>query len=377
MTTAKQKKRLISAGIALIAAVLAIMPAGCFSQRLPKNFKVDDDLTLPERWTLVSQSMSWLATDPYNAQVAFATDLLKKQLVKTEDIGRTWVPIQGLDLPVVTDLVVAPSEPDLIYAIAGSSRIKKTKDGGKTWADLPPLPLRVPGSQPPRIACLAVDPGNHRLILVAATPASPGDSEGGLYRSADGGQSWEIITLPGEPEEWKTGMTSVAFSRVNPIMMMAVGEVGMLRSLDAGLSWERIRPAPKSGWVSIGRADDSWVWIVSGSRITITRNSGKTWSEFELRAPNGAVPDLGQIALDSRSPLVAYAPWHSAKPKEGGIFRTVDGGRSWLLMTPPGQHLSVSQVHLASDGTLLWVVVRSPGGNEDSIWYLIGSIRTH
>lgn len=355
---------------ALIAVIIfTLMLSSCSFQKSRPETE-ETEIVLPERWSLVAQDMSLLAIDPFNAQVAFAIDLPTGRLMRSEDIGRTWQP---LDLPGtgVTSLVVAPSDPNLIYAVINNSKIVATRNGGQTWSDLPPLPRRSPSGHPPQIKDLTLDPGNPQLILAAAGPSAPDGPEGGLYRSFDGGRSWEILSLPGAPDRWKSGLTSVAFSRINPIMVMAVGEIGILRSQDSGITWQNVRSGLTQGTVTMGRADEKWAWVVSNSLITVTRNQGDSWTPFELRVPTGAKPELSRIALDPRSPLVAYAAWPAADPKEGGIFRTSDGGRSWSLMVPPTLTRGVGQLFPAPDGNLIWVAVRSPDGAKDSIWHLI------
>lgn len=370
---------MLAIGVLIMAALLSSCAAnleklglerlaGFFESQGPKDWESDREL--PEKWSVVSKNMTLLAIDPFNAQVAFAVDLPTGRVLRTDDTGRSWQPL-GLSGQGISSFVVAPSDPNLIYAVVDLVKIIVTRDGGKTWSDLPPFPLRSPEGSAPQIKDLTVDPGNPQLILAAVGPASPDEAEGGLYRSHDGGRTWDTPKIPGAPRTWKSGMTSVAFSRINPIVVMAAGEVGVLRSQDAGVTWENVRSGPANGIVSMGRADEKWSWVVANSLIAVTQNGGRSWTPFELRTAAGTAPSLGQIALDSRSPLIAYVPWGSPDFKDGGIFRTTDGGKTWNVLVPPDQNRTVSKLFPSADGALLWVGTKSPDGTRDSIWHLI------
>lgn len=117
---------------------------------------------------------------------------------KSDDYGRTWNPIFD-DQPTgsVGAVAVAPSNPNIIYVGSGEGvqrpdpsvgdGIYKSTDAGKTWTH---LGLRD-GQQIPQIA---VDPRNpnHLFVAVLGHPYGP-NPERGLYRSTDGGQSFEKV----------------------------------------------------------------------------------------------------------------------------------------------------------------------------------------
>jgi hypothetical protein len=136
---------------------------------------------------------------------------------KTDDYGRTWVPIFD-DQPTgsVGCIAVAPSDPNTIYVGSGEGLqrpdlsvgdgIYKSTDGGKTWAH---LGLRD-GQQIPQIA---VDPRNANVLLVAVAghPYGPNE-ERGVFRSTDGGQTFERVLFKDE----NVGGADVMFDPKNP-----------------------------------------------------------------------------------------------------------------------------------------------------------------
>src|SRR6185369_5249166 len=141
---------------------------------------------------------------------------------KTTDYGRTWFPIFD-DQPTgsIGDVAVAPSNPDVIYAGSGEGLqrpdlsvgdgIYKSMDAGKTWTH---LGLRD-GQQLPQIA---VDPRNPDKLFVAVLghPYGP-NAERGLYRSTDGGQSFQKVI----GKDDNTGASEVQIDPTNPNVVYA------------------------------------------------------------------------------------------------------------------------------------------------------------
>ncbi|MGZ3939353.1 MAG: WD40/YVTN/BNR-like repeat-containing protein, partial [Flavisolibacter sp.] len=136
---------------------------------------------------------------------------------KTTDYGRTWFPIFD-DQPTgsIGDVIVAPSNPDVVYVGSGEglqrpdlsvgNGVYRSNDAGKTW-----MHLGLDNVQ--QIAGLAVDPSNENRIFVAALghPYGP-NAERGVFRSLDGGKTWEKVLYVDE----NTGAAQVAFDPKNP-----------------------------------------------------------------------------------------------------------------------------------------------------------------
>jgi len=136
---------------------------------------------------------------------------------KTTDYGRTWTPIFD-DQPTgsIGAIAVAPSDPDVIYVGSGEGLqrpdlstgdgIYKSKDGGRSWTH---LGLRD-GQQIPQIAVDPRDP-NRLLVAVLGHPYGPNE-ERGIFRSTDGGASFERVLARG-PD---TGGIDVVLDPANP-----------------------------------------------------------------------------------------------------------------------------------------------------------------
>jgi photosystem II stability/assembly factor-like uncharacterized protein len=174
---------------------------------------------------------------------------------RTNDYGRTWRPIFD-DQPTgsIGDLAVAPSNPNIIYVgcgeglqrpdLATGDGVYKSTDGGKTWRN-----MGLKEAQ--QIGGIIVDPKDPNRVFVAALghPYGP-NPERGVYRSTDGGASWQRVLYKDE----NTGAIQVEFDPTNADVVYAdlwAGrqgpwengawqgpESGLFKSTDGGTTWK-------------------------------------------------------------------------------------------------------------------------------------------
>ncbi|MEM7200423.1 MAG: glycosyl hydrolase [Planctomycetota bacterium] len=170
---------------------------------------------------------------------------------KSTDAGRTWTHIGLPDSRHVCRLRVDPSNPDLVYAaVLGhlfgpnpERGVFRSEDGGASWERI----LHV--SDDAGAVDLAMDPTNPRILYaslwnVRRTPwsLSSGGEGSGLWKSTDRGRTWtELSGNPGLPTEtW--GISGITVSRSNPDNLYAIVEAeagGVFRSKDGGDTWQR------------------------------------------------------------------------------------------------------------------------------------------
>src|SRR5438876_4122413 len=228
---------------------------------------------------------------------------------KTDDYGRTWTPIFD-DQPTgsVGAIAVAPSNPDIIYVGSGEGLqrpdlsvgdgIYKSTDGGKTWQHLAGL------RDAQQIAAILVDPRDANRVFVAAVghPYGP-NVERGVFRSSDGGQSWQKVLYKDE----NTGAADIVFDPSNA------------RIVYANLWAARVAP-----WEI--RSGESF--ISSGSGLYKSTDGGDTWHELTKGLP-GSADGLGRmgIAVAPSRPSRVYASVEARR--NAGVYRSDDGGESW------------------------------------------------
>jgi photosystem II stability/assembly factor-like uncharacterized protein len=226
---------------------------------------------------------------------------------KTDDAGRTWRPLfDGQPTQSIGALAVAPSDPRVIYAGSGEGLqrpdlsvgdgIYKSTDGGETWEH---LGLRD-GQQIPMVL---VDPGDPNRVFAAVLghPYGP-NAERGVFRSTDGGRTWEKVLYRGE----NTGAVDLAFDPADPRVLYS--------SLWAA------RQAP---W-EIGAS-----FQVAGSGLYKSTDGGGSWQELTRGLPSAA-EGLGRISIGvaPSRPGRMYLQV-DADAAHGGTYRSDDGGASW------------------------------------------------
>jgi len=223
---------------------------------------------------------------------------------KTNDYGRVWTPIFD-DQPSgsIGAVAVAPSDPNIVYVGSGEGLqrpdlstgdgIYKSTDAGKTWTH---LGLRD-GQQIPMIAVDPHDP-NRLFVAVLGHPYGP-NPERGIYRSTDGGTSFEKVLSQDE-----AGGIDVVIDPSNPQTVYAA-------------LWEA-RQGPWENAYLVG----------PNNGVFKSTDGGTTWHQLTKGLPSGE--PLGRVGLEvSRAnPQRLYAV-AGTDEKSGGIYRSDDGGESW------------------------------------------------
>jgi photosystem II stability/assembly factor-like uncharacterized protein len=235
---------------------------------------------------------------------------------KTTDFGRTWNPIfDGQSQNGQNDddhrsgsigaLAIAPSNPNVIYVGSGEglrrpdlsvgNGMYKSTDAGTTWQHL--------GLQDAlQIASIIVDPKDPNRLFVAAQghPYGP-NSERGVYRSLDGGQTFQKVFYKDE----NTGGMDLVFDPRNSQVIYAS-------------MWASRRPP----WTTGGGYNGP------GSGLYKSTDGGNNWRQLTKGLP-GEAEGIGRIgpAVSGSDPDRIYA-WVNAK-KGSGIYRSDDAGESW------------------------------------------------
>lgn len=226
-------------------------------------------------------------------------------LWKTEDGGINWRNVSDgfFKTGSVGAVEVSESDPNVIYVGMGEHAVRgvmtsygdgvyKSNDGGQTWEHL--------GLEKTRhISRIRIHPNNPDVVFVAAQGALHGKSEErGIYKSLDGGKTWEKVLYIND----LTGASDLSMDMNNPRILYAS-------------TWEHIR----------------YPWQVKsggeGSGIYKSTDEGKTWQKLKNGLPN--LMGKSSVSVSRANSNRLYA---NIEAEKGGVYRSDNGGKSWTLV---------------------------------------------
>jgi photosystem II stability/assembly factor-like uncharacterized protein len=233
---------------------------------------------------------------------------------KTTDGGTYWEPVSDdyFNTAAVGAVAVSDSDPNVVYAGTGEACIRgnvthgdgvyKSTDAGKTWKHVGLTDTR-------HISRIRIHPTNPDLVYVAALGHAFGpNEERGVFRSKDGGETWEKVLYKSE----KAGAIDLSLDASNPRIMYAA-------------VWEALREpftftsgGPDSGLYKSTDGGDTWT--------DITCNQG---------LPEGTKGKIGVAA----SPAKPGRVWAIIEAEKRGLYRSDDGGETWEHINDDGNLL--------------------------------------
>ncbi len=346
------------------------------------------------------QSIGCVAVDPSNPETVWVgtgeiwtrnSTSVGKGLYKSVDGGNAWEKVEGFDdSHRISSIEINPQNSNEMYvgvlgALWGDSEnrgVYKSTDGGKTWNKIFYIGPAT------GVTDLVMDPKNPNTLYTSmwqfrrtAWSFNSGGDKSALYKSTDGGKSWNKIHT-GFPEG-KLGRIGFALAPSNPNILYATIEAekekdkGLYRSDDAGKSWKLlsndfglvVRPFYFSRLVVDPRNPD--VLVKAGLFGSISRDGGKSF-----RNMGNMHPDIHDILFDIKDSDRMYAA------TDGGVYRSWNGGTTLEMM----ENIPVSQFyHVDVDNKTPYNVygglqdngswygpASSPGGVEARDWNRIG-----
>lgn len=228
---------------------------------------------------------------------------------RSVDAGNSWEPISD-ELPSLSigDIAIDPSDKNTLYAGTGEPNggggsitydgrgVFKSENAGLTWSA---LGLEETGS----IGRIEVDPRNPKRVFVAAMGHLFGNNpERGVFRSEDGGQSWEKSLFVND----STGAIDLAIHPNNPDTVFAV-------------TWQRTRRPNKR------------VYGGPGCGIYRSTDGGENWNKLSVGLPANNLGRIG-ITISPSEPSTLYAIYADQSGLFKGIYKSTNHGNSWFLL---------------------------------------------
>ncbi|HCI87455.1 MAG TPA: hypothetical protein DHV53_02290, partial [Gammaproteobacteria bacterium] len=262
--------------------------------------------------------------------------------------------------PSIGDIAVAQNDANIIYVGTGSDGLRsnviagkgmyKSIDGGATWQH---IGLDDTG----HIGAVEINPENHNVVYVAAIgQAFNANEERGLYKTVDGGRNWEQVLYISD----ETGISDVEMLPGNPEIVFATAwkaerkpwtiisggeneEGGLFKSVDGGASWDKITEGLPTGLIgkmdlALSPADSSIVYLLveaPGDEAGLYKSIDQGQTFEQVSDHDGIITRpfyYANIDVDPQNPDIVYA-------MSTGNFISKDGGENWeRLATPHGDN---------------------------------------
>lgn len=317
---------------------------------------------------------------------------------KTTDYGHTWKPIfDDQPTGSIGTLAIAPSNPNIIYVGSGEGLqrpdlstgdgVYKSIDGGKTWSN-----VGLKDGQ--QIPAILVDPQNPDRLFVGVLGHPYGaNQERGVFRSADGGKTWDKVLYKDE----NTGAIALAFDPTNAQIVYAVlwaarqgpwengswqgTTSGLFKSTDGGNTWNQLTkglPTTEQGLGRIGIAvapnDRQCLYaLVDAPRLGglyRSNDAGESWQLVNQDARIwGRGSDFAEVQVDPKNKDLVYIA-------NTGLYRSTDGGKNFTCIkgAPGGDDYHSIWINPTNPKIILLAtdqgaVITVNGGETWSSWY--------
>lgn len=285
-----------------------------------------------ETWRFVYKGL-WLESrvfsltvHPRDARVVYAgTD---DGIYRSEDRGTSFERLDSLlnGLPV-WKVTFDPVDPNILFAGTRPAALFRSRDGGQHWQQLTvDLAAECPDVRIPRVTSLVVDPSDHNLIWA-------GIEVDGVHRSLDGGETWTRIDggLP-IPD-----IHDIVVSVAKPKTVVVAANREIFVSTDTGASWHPLGVNKRFSFPycrSLAlRADDPQVLFVATGDEAIGSTGG-----IQRSRDRGQSWELLPLPVEPNTPIWTFAT-HAADPDRiaacshyGQLFVSSDGGDSWVKL---------------------------------------------
>ncbi len=279
-----------------------------------------------------NHNVVWVGTGENNHQRALGYG---NGVWKSMDGGKSFKNMGLKESRQIGGIVIDPRNPDIVFVAAegsvwgpgGERGLYKTKDGGKTWNKVLDI------SEHTGVNNVVIDPARPDIMYATSEQRRRhvytkigGGPESAFYKSTDGGETWRKITK-GLPDGEKGGM-GLDVSPVNPdyvylIIEAREDEGGFYRSTDRGESWSKMSDHHSSGqYYNEIYCDpvDEDVVYSVETVSAVTRDGGRTWTTLGL---SGRHVDDHALWIDPDDTE------HFMIGGDGGIYETYDGGSNY------------------------------------------------
>ncbi len=255
--------------------------------------------------------------------------------MRSTDSGKTWKRVgvgQGLHSDAVVRAVVNhPHHPEITFA--GSDRgLYRSEDAGENWQLIDsPLSRSI-------VWALAIDPKEPDYMFAGTGTPDPPE----LFRSADGGATWEQRSIEVASECPAVGVPRVTGISVDPVngnnIWVGIEVDGVRHSTDRGETWQRLGdkiPNPDVHNVLVVEGPPKTILVVVNNDLFTSTDDGTSWNAHHLKSPFPTIYPRG-IAVQPGSGKTIFLTIGDRTPGTiGTVLRSQDTGSTWQELSLP------------------------------------------
>jgi hypothetical protein len=283
-------------------------------------------------------------------------------LQSSDDFGRTWTNPESANIKFPADTSTSlkqiwqirpagPAKPDTLYCGVEPAALFESNDAGETWTlnrglyDHPHRAQWQPGGGGLCLHTILPDPGDNGRITIAI-------STGGVYRTDDGGRTWQVKNrgvraqfLPDPHPEFGQCVHKVVQNPRQPDRLFLQNHWGLYRSDDGGDSWQDIANGVPSdfGFAMVAHPHDSETVYIAPLesdafrcmpegklRVYRTRDAGASWEPLSRGLPQRDALETVLRDAMSADPLNPAGVYFGTR--NGQLYGSSNGGASWTML---------------------------------------------
>ncbi len=242
----------------------------------------------------------------------------------------------------IQSLAFDPKDPNTIYVGCDVGGFYVSFDSGKSFE------IRNNGLRDYFVECIAVHPQNPNIILLG--------TQGGIFRTTDRGKTWHWVRNgfpPTQRYSYSSPIGAICFDPQNPNIVYAgvgrprnaregregQGQGAIYRSTDGGLTWQRIDNGqlPRDAVISdieVKPDDSSVILVATNKGLFRSDDGGKTWQPSNEGLPHAFVQEIAFApSQPNRVYLTLLTTAREGQAWNGGVYRSDDAGRTWRSCT--------------------------------------------
>ncbi len=274
--------------------------------------------------TPTSDSFVGLVVNPINPDIIYASCSYQTGVWKSVDAGDNWVQ-KNSGLPEhiggnvqTRSLGIDPNNPDRLYVGMFDGGLYKTDNGGESWDWM----AIFPGPARRTIKSISIDPNNSSVLYVGVS-CTEDISMQGLWKTADDGVTWGLVYF----EEKTPFLVKIAPSNPSTVFVANAENDGLFKRIGNDLNWLKIdNGLVDSAVTTVSNIFDNTVYAGTESEgVFVTTNGGSNWVQMNN--------ELSQLVSPLYISALAVDPYNTQKAYVGtyddGVFLTTNGGENW------------------------------------------------